>query len=97
MLLADTVGMYVMAIADTLGCPVYTSSYDPDVRQMIENVFPSIRVLPGDSFVTNVMILTGKEGCNACVKFTSEGEFLLHDRKVDIFEKSPFCSTFCEN
>jgi len=62
-----------MTIADQLGSVVFTSSYDVEVRQMLDTIFPFARVLPGPRIVQNIKSLTQSEGCDVCIKFTSGG------------------------
>ncbi|OWF48220.1 fatty acid synthase-like [Mizuhopecten yessoensis] len=67
----DTVAVYIMAIVEELGGVIFVSSYDAEIRQMLDRVFPYARILPGSKIVSNVKSVTQGEGCDICVKFTS--------------------------
>ncbi|KAK3085384.1 hypothetical protein FSP39_002556 [Pinctada imbricata] len=69
----DTVSIYMMALANEIGGSVFTSSYDVEMRQMIDSVFPFVRVLPGEWLSQNIMTLTQGDGCDICIKFTGAG------------------------
>ena len=63
-----------MALANEIGASVFTSSYDIEMRQLIDTIFPFVRVLPGHRLNQNIMTLTQGEGCDVIVKFTNGGK-----------------------
>ena len=72
-LLVDTLCVYLMALANELEVTIFTSSYDTEVRDVIDNMFPYVRVVSGERLEQNIKILTQGEGCDVVIQFTSAG------------------------
>lgn len=62
-----------MALANEMGVTIFTSSYDAEVRDVIDNLFPYVRVLSGERLEQNIKTLTQGEGCDVVLQFTSAG------------------------
>ncbi|XP_078335992.1 fatty acid synthase-like [Crassostrea virginica] len=67
----DTLCVYLMALANELEVTIFTSSYDTEVRDVIDNMFPYVRVVSGERLEQNIKILTQGEGCDVVIQFTS--------------------------
>lgn len=75
-LFVDTLCVYLMALANELEVTIFTSSYDTEVRDVIDNMFPYVRVVSGERLEQNIKILTQGEGCDVVIQFTSAGGHL---------------------
>ncbi|XP_062590518.1 fatty acid synthase-like [Saccostrea cucullata] len=67
----DTLCIYLMAIANELEVSIFTSSFDAEIRNVISNLFPYVRVVAGERLEQNIKTLTQGEGCDVVIKFTS--------------------------
>ncbi|XP_033755905.1 fatty acid synthase-like [Pecten maximus] len=92
----DTVAVYIMAIVEELGGVIFVSSYDAEIRQMLDRAFPYARVLPASSMMSNVKSVTQGEGCDICIKFTS-GELDEVLSLVSLNGKMIQCSPMLDN
>ncbi|KAK3611423.1 hypothetical protein CHS0354_027151 [Potamilus streckersoni] len=63
----DTTAVYLISLAYQLGCSVFTSTWDMEIRQLLDSIFPYVRVLPGDRLEQHVKQLTQGHGIDICV------------------------------
>ncbi|KAL5021632.1 hypothetical protein ScPMuIL_000787 [Solemya velum] len=68
----DTVAIYILALAEKLGCKIFSSSWDVEVHQMMIDVFPSVHCLEAKSLARNVSDLTQGTLCDVCIQLTGK-------------------------
>lgn len=73
-IITDTTGVYLLSLACQLGCSVFTSTSDQENLQCLENLFPHVRVLPGENLEENIMLLTQGQGVDVCIRLCSGGK-----------------------
>ncbi|KAL3859308.1 hypothetical protein ACJMK2_009533, partial [Sinanodonta woodiana] len=66
----DTTAVYLISLAYQLGCSVFTSTWDLEIRQLLDSIFPFVRVLPGERLEQNIKQLTQGQGVDICVRCT---------------------------
>ncbi|XP_041375027.1 fatty acid synthase-like [Gigantopelta aegis] len=79
----DTVAIYVIALADQLGCGVYTASWDSEIRADLDTMFPNVRNLSAKNLVAKLRRLTLGLGCDICIKNSATDMNVVIDLVAD--------------